>query len=284
MSQTVFITGCSSGIGRAAALRFAASGWNVVATARRLEDIASLQAPNLAVTTCDVTDNASVTAAIGVALTRFQSLDVVINNAGYAHIGLVESTPLDAAQQQLAVNTFGVIRVVQAALPALRARQGRIINISSIAGRTLVPLGGWYSASKFALEALNDALRFECAPQGIHVISILPGPVLSDFMDKLHVTPLSADAPELHRAYLRHYEQRRKRKRPFAVTPEQVAALIVKAANTSHPRARYFITVPARTFNFSKKFVPDKLWDRLTKRAYGFDKVDAALRTIGAAR
>lgn len=277
MRRTVFITGCSSGIGRASALYFGAQGYQVVATSRNLQDITDLAktSEHIRITTCDVTQNESIRQAVQFAQDRFGKVDVLINNAGYALIGPVESISLDEARKQFEVNTFGVMNVIKHIAPIMRqSKRGRIINVSSIAGRTLVPLAGWYSASKFALEAVNDALRFELGPQGIDVISILPGPVLSHFLDKLNISPLSEDSPQLYRRYMQHYETRRARHRPFAVSPELVAALIFKAASTSRPRARYYITLPARIFNLGKKFIPDKFWDRLTKRVYGFDSID----------
>jgi NAD(P)-dependent dehydrogenase (short-subunit alcohol dehydrogenase family) len=282
VERVAFVTGCSSGIGRAAAIRFAHGGYNVIATARHAESLNELAelGDHVFVHACDIADDGSVRTAVAAGVARFGRINVVINNAGYAEIGPVEMVPLDRARLQFEVNTLGAIRVINAVAPHMRAQGGgRIINVSSIAGRALVPLAGWYTASKFALEALNDALRFELGPQGIDVISILPGPVLSDFMRKLHVTPLDATSPLLYRMYMNHYETRRSGARAFAVSPEQVAALIVNAATVKSPRARYYITVPSRVFNLTKKFIPDKTWDWLTKRAYGFDCIDrSALR------
>lgn len=278
--RAAFITGCSSGIGRATARLFAERGYEVVATARRLTDLADLNDyERVHVTECDVRDEESVRKAVEFAAACCGGIDVLVNNAGYALVGPVATTSLDQARQEFEVNTFGPPRVIQAALPyLLKSDRARVINVSSIAGRVHVPLAGWYTASKFALEGLNDALRFELDPLGVRVISILPGPVLTPFMKKVSVPDLPASAPELYRRYMAHYEQRRAGRRPGAVSAETVARVIWRAAASGRPRSRYVVTAPAKLFNVARKFVPDRMWDYLTKRVYGFDSIERVYR------
>jgi NAD(P)-dependent dehydrogenase (short-subunit alcohol dehydrogenase family) len=277
--RSAFVTGCSSGIGRATVLLLAARGYEVIASARNLADIEKLAAvENVRVTRCDVSDEDSVRAAIEFAA-RDGKLDLIVNNAGYALVGPVVFADPDQARAEFEVNTFGPVRVIRRALPfLLKSDDARTIQVSSIGGRVHVPLAGWYTASKFALEGLNDALRFELEPLGIKVVSILPGPVLTEFMSKLKVEELPADAPELCRRYMAHYAQRRGGPRRGAVSAEVVAQVILRAAECRRPRARYVVTAPAKLFNVARKFVPDRAWDYLTKRVYGFDKVELRYR------
>ena len=183
MSQTVLITGASSGIGKAAATLFADRGWNVVATMRNSDDGADLgQRDNVLVTRLDLLDSDSIEAAVAVALGRFGAIDVLVNNAGYGAYGPLEATPMSVIRRQFDVNVFGLIETIQAALPAMRAqRSGVIVNISSVGGRMTSPLGTLYHGSKWAVEGLSEALHYELAPLGIRVKLVEPGGVNTDF-------------------------------------------------------------------------------------------------------
>jgi len=176
MTQTVLITGASSGIGLAAARRFAAAGWNVVATMRTpsaATDLATL--PNVLVTRLDVQDSASIQAAIDAGIARFGAIDVLVNNAGFGQYGLFEATPEAKAREQFEVNVFGVMAVTRALLPHLRQRHaGTIVNVSSGAGLFTLPMLSLYCASKFALEGFSEALSYELASQGIAVKLVIP--------------------------------------------------------------------------------------------------------------
>src|SRR5512135_3248659 len=160
MPQVVLITGCSTGIGRDLAQRLTRSGYTVVATARRVETLENVQAALKL--PLDVTQPESINQVVAGILQQFGRIDVLVNNAGYAVRGAVEETPVEQVQQMFEVNVFGVMRVIQAVAPQMRQQKaGRIINISSIVGKLVTPANGTYSASKFALEALSDALRLE---------------------------------------------------------------------------------------------------------------------------
>jgi NAD(P)-dependent dehydrogenase (short-subunit alcohol dehydrogenase family) len=183
MSQTVLITGASSGIGKAAATLFADRGWNVVATMRNPDDGAELGGrENVLVTRLDLLDSASVEAAVAAGLERFDTIDVLLNNAGYGAYGPLEATSMDVIRRQFDVNLFGLVATIQAVLPAMRAQQsGVIVNVSSVGGRITYPLGTLYHGSKWAVEGLSEALHYELSALGIRVKIVEPGGVNTDF-------------------------------------------------------------------------------------------------------
>lgn len=183
MSQTVLITGASSGIGKASAALFADRGWNVVATMRNPDDGAEFAGrDNVLVTRLDLLDSDSIRAAIAEGLEDFGSIDVLVNNAGYGAYGPLEATPMDVIRRQFDVNLFGLVETIQAVLPTMRAqRSGVIVNLSSVGGRITYPLGALYHGSKWAVEGLSEALHYELVPLGIRVKLIEPGGVNTDF-------------------------------------------------------------------------------------------------------
>ncbi|MBL7260295.1 SDR family oxidoreductase [Paractinoplanes lichenicola] len=183
MTQTVLITGTSSGLGRATAELFQAKGWNVVATMRHPEAETELtRLGNTLVTRLDVEDPASITAAVQAGRDRFGRLDALVNNAGYGAYGPLESTPMAKIRRQFEVNVFGLLATTQAVLPHFREqRSGVIVNISSIGGRMAFPLGTLYHGAKFAVEGLSESLAYEMAPLGVRVKLVEPGGIRTDF-------------------------------------------------------------------------------------------------------
>jgi NADP-dependent 3-hydroxy acid dehydrogenase YdfG len=183
MVQTIFITGASSGIGKATALYFQDKGWNVVATLRdpaQAGDLAAL--PRVLVTRLDVTDGASVTAAVDAAHARFGTIDVLLNNAGYGAYGPLEAFDMEGVRRQFDTNVIGLLEVTKAVLPQMRTQgKGVIVNISSIGGRMTFPLGALYHGTKFAVEGLSEALHYELEPLGIRVKIVEPGMIATDF-------------------------------------------------------------------------------------------------------
>jgi NADP-dependent 3-hydroxy acid dehydrogenase YdfG len=180
MAKVVLITGCSTGIGRDLAQRLTNAGYSVVATARKIETLEGVAAALKL--SLDVTDADSINQAVTRTLQQFGRIDVLVNNAGYGVRGALEEVPVELAQQLFDVNVFGVLRMIQAVVPHLRKQKsGRIINVSSIAGKLPTPVNGTYSASKFALEALSDTLRFELSAFGIEVVVIEPGAIKTNF-------------------------------------------------------------------------------------------------------
>src|SRR3954447_1763477 len=175
--QTVLITGCSSGIGRATALRLHDAGHRVVATARRPETLDDLP-PGIVRLRLDVCDPASVEAAVRDADAKTGGVTALVNNAGFGQSGPVEFVTEEQVRHQFETNVYGPLRLIRAVLPSMRARgEGRIVNVSSAAGKFSTPFLGIYCASKFALEAVSDALRVEVAPFGVRVVVIEPGPI-----------------------------------------------------------------------------------------------------------
>src|SRR5438067_3960159 len=181
-SKAVLITGCSSGIGRATAQRLLGSGWTVYATARKPEALADLAAEGARTLALDVTDEASMRAAVERVEQDEGAVGVLINNADYSQSGAIECVPMDAVRRQFETNLFGPVRLIQLVLPKMRAqRYGKIVNVGSMGGRLTFPGGGFYHATKHALEAISDALRFEVRGFGIDVILLEPGLITTEF-------------------------------------------------------------------------------------------------------
>jgi NAD(P)-dependent dehydrogenase (short-subunit alcohol dehydrogenase family) len=183
MSKTILITGASTGIGKATATFFHEKGWNVAATMRtpdREQELTKLD--NVLVTRLDVTDPASIKAAVAETIERFGNIDVLLNNAGYGAYGLLEATPMEKIRRQFDTNVIGLMEVTKAVLPHFRAnRDGVIINVSSIGGKMTFPLGTLYHGSKFAVEGLSEALHFELETIGVKVKIVEPGMIKTDF-------------------------------------------------------------------------------------------------------
>lgn len=237
------VTGASSGIGRATALLLARSGYEVFATVRSEEKEASLRADAaglpIEILRLDLTDEAGATRTVQEVLRRAGHLDVLVNNAGYAKLGAIEDLPRDDLRHQFEVNVFGAMQLCREAIPAMRAQgSGRIINVSSLAGKVSVPLMGAYCASKFALEGFSDALRAELKPAGIRVAIVEPGPVATNFnrlaRNESHAILQSPSAWRAVYERLRHEPQER-----WAASSDQVARTILHAVRASHPRSRY---------------------------------------------
>jgi NAD(P)-dependent dehydrogenase (short-subunit alcohol dehydrogenase family) len=182
VSRAVLVTGCSSGIGRATALRLVRAGWPVYATARRPETLQDLTATGCRVLALDVTDERSMRAAVETVREETGAVGVLINNAGYSQSGAVESVPLELARRQFETNVFGLLQCTLLVLPGMREQGwGRIVNLSSMGGKLTFPGSGLYHASKHAVEALSDALRFEVYGFGVDVVVIEPGLIRTGF-------------------------------------------------------------------------------------------------------
>ncbi|HUJ39681.1 MAG TPA: SDR family oxidoreductase [Candidatus Acidoferrales bacterium] len=281
--STVLITGATDGLGRAMAVFLAANGYRVFAAGRSAEKRASLDQlaaeRKLLIETLDmdVADDASVSRAVARVLERAGRVDVLINNAGIAYVAVLEEIRLDDLRRQFETNVFGLLRVTQAVLPAMRERRaGRILNVSSIAGKIALPLMGPYASSKHAVEGLSDSLRLELAPFGVRVILIEPGFI---------PTNMSSTSLDLSSAYASRAE-----KSPYAsiyrsfrdmwkqtttaarTTPEDCARVVLRALLDTPPRARYTVTPRARVGVVLKRFLPDRMLDRRILRSMGLDK------------
>ena len=268
-TKPVLITGCSTGIGRATALRLVGDGWKVVATARKPDSIADLGTADCQTLALDVTDEASMKSAVEQVEAEHGSVGALVNNAGYSQSGAVESVPLDEARAQFETNVFGLSRLSQLVLPGMRkAGAGRIINISSMGGKLVIPGGGWYHATKYAVEALSDAMRFEVAPFGVDVVIVEPGAIKTEFgetavsaMEKNDDTgPYGSFNSGMAKATLDAYE-----KGPLKLLggePDDVAKVIEKALKARRPKPRYKVTASAHMFVGTRRLLSDRMWDR----------------------
>ncbi|HET9794929.1 MAG TPA: SDR family oxidoreductase [Thermoanaerobaculia bacterium] len=258
------VTGCSSGIGRATAIAAAEAGHRVFATGRRPESIADL-GRGIETLALDVTDDAAIHRAVSDVIALAGRIDVLVNNAGYGQMGTVEDIALARWRAEYDVNVFGLIAVTQAVLPHMRARRtGRVINIGSIAGRIAYPFGAAYCSSKFAVEAISDALRLEVERFGIRVVLVEPGPIRTHFGERVEaeVEPLSHDPDSPYHAwYEKAFARFRRETRVGSLPPEAVARVVLSAATRRRPRARYLVTWPAKVFAFAKRIVPDAVMD-----------------------
>lgn len=275
------VTGCSSGIGKASALALLAAGYEVYASARRVEDLGELAERGCRVLPLDVTDEGSCSAAVKEAESFDGALAVLVNNAGYGLYGPVEQQPIEQVRRQFETNVFGVVRLCQLALPAMRARRGgRIVNLSSIAGRLAMPGGGFYHGSKFALEALSDAMRMEVVPFGIKVVLVEPGPVRTAWGERAASSVAMAEPGEgeeddpyqgLKQSLLTWLMSGsdHRAKSVLASSPEQVARVVVRGATAAHPRSRYVVGTAARAIVVVRPFLGDRLWDVAMSRALG---------------
>ena len=245
MSQVVLITGCSTGIGRDLAQRLTQAGYTVVATARKIETLDSLQAALKL--ELDVTQSQSIRQAVDSVIERFGCIDVLVNNAGYAIRGAIEEVPVEQAQQMFDANVFGMMRMIQAVVPYMRQQKtGRIINISSIVGKLVTPANGTYSSTKFALEAMSDALRLELIPFGIQVVLVEPGSIKTQF----HST-VEANAEEIfsnpaspYRPLYEQYQKVTTDMRQQEAGPDVVSKVVELAIKVRKPKTRYVAGFP----------------------------------------
>ena len=265
--KTVLITGCSTGIGNDLARRLARAGYTVIATARHPESLHDL--PVALALPLDVTDSASVASATDEIMRRFGRIDVLVNNAGYALRGALEEVPVEDVQAMFDVNVFGVMRMIRAVVPHMRRQgSGRIIIISSIAGKCSTPGNGTYSATKFAVEALSDALRWELAPFDIQVVIIEPGSIstLFEATAQAHTRASLADPSSPYHALYEHAAAFAASMHRQGTGPEAVSRVIQQAIEAAGPRRRYLVAIP-----FSGRLVMhlgDGVWDLVVRRLY----------------
>jgi len=271
-SKAVLITGCSTGIGRETALHLAKrDGFTVYATARKVDSLADLERAGCRTLPLDVTDEASMEAAVQTVERDCSSLFGLVNNAGYSQSGAVESIPLESLRAQFETNVFGLVRMCQLALPGMRlAGEGRIVNISSMGGKLVFPGGGAYHATKYAVEALSDAMRFEVKGFGIDVVLIEPGLITTEFggtaagsvdaAKDADTGPYDAFNAEVAKNTAEVYEG------PMAklgAGPEAVAKKIETALTSDRPRPRYTVTASAKVLLAQRKLLTDRGWDRV---------------------
>ncbi|MBQ0817411.1 MAG: SDR family oxidoreductase [Methyloceanibacter sp.] len=266
--RSVLITGCSSGIGLASALEMKARGWRVFATARKPEDIARLRDEHgLESLYLDYADPASIAAAAAHVLEATNgALTALYNNGAYGQPGAIEDITPDVLRQQFEVNVIGWLDLTRRIIPAMRARgEGRIVFCSSVLGLIVAPYRGAYAASKFAVEALADALRMELAGSGIQISLIEPGPIATRFVEhcleayRRNIDMEGSPHREIYRTRLAKMEEGGKNS--FKLGPEAVAAKLVHALESKRPKARYYVTFPTYAAAFLRRLLPARALD-----------------------
>jgi NAD(P)-dependent dehydrogenase (short-subunit alcohol dehydrogenase family) len=279
-SRPVLITGCSTGIGRATAELLAGDGWNVHATARRPETIEDLAKKGCKIQALDVTDERSMETAVEEA-EKDGPIGALVNNAGYSQSGAIETIPMSSVRRQFETNVFGLMRMCQLVLPGMRgAGSGRIVNLSSMGGKLTFPGGGVYHATKHAVEALSDALRYEVKEFGVDVVVIEPGLIITDFGET--AAGSLADVEE-HGPYAQFnsdvatvtasaYTGPMSR---LGAGPDAVAKKISKALTSRRPSTRYKVTSSARVMMGTRRLVTDRMWDRMVRSQYPPPKPEA---------
>jgi NAD(P)-dependent dehydrogenase (short-subunit alcohol dehydrogenase family) len=275
VSKAVLITGCSSGIGEATARRLAGHGWTVYASARRPESIEQLADAGCKLLQLDVTDEQSMRAAVDTVEREHGAVGVLVNNAGYSQGGPIEQVPLEAVRRQFETNVFGAIALTQLVLPAMRGQHwGKVVNVGSMGGRLTLPGGGLYHATKYSLEAISDALRFEVRGFGVDVVLVEPGLITTDFGKTAVATINEADSngePEdpykkfntklaamtagVYEGPMRH----------LGGGPDVVAKAIEKAISRRKAPSRMLLTPSAHLTVLQRKLLPDRLWDAMLR-------------------
>jgi NAD(P)-dependent dehydrogenase (short-subunit alcohol dehydrogenase family) len=269
-SKAVLVTGCSSGIGRATALHLAGRGHVVYASARRPDSIADLEQHGCRLLALDVTDETSRQEAVHAVEAEHGAVGALVNNAGYSQSGAVESIPLDDVRRQFETNVFGLVRLCQLVLPAMREQHwGRIVNVSSMGANFTFPGGGFYHATKYAVEAISDALRFEVKGFGVDVVIVQPGLIRTSFGDVAATAVGHADDDGPYTSFNARVAQATRDiyvkgpARHLGGGPETVARTIERAITAKSPKIRYRVTPSARLLIGQRALMTDRMWDRM---------------------
>jgi NAD(P)-dependent dehydrogenase (short-subunit alcohol dehydrogenase family) len=264
-AKTILVTGASSGIGAAIAARLAQDGHRVTGTCR---NPGPESLPGIKMLALDVTSDASVQSCVAQFLGDTGGIDVLINNAGYLQSGAIEEVTIEQAQAQFETNYFGLVRMVRAVLPAMRARKcGLIVATSSLAGMVPLPFWGQYNASKFAVEGMMETLRHELKPLGIHVSMVEPGAIKTPFYGAPKSTVMDAYSPWRERFFnkMKNFEEK-------APGPEVVAHVFARIVNSPRPALRNTVTTEATLFPFLRRLLPAGAFEVGLRNGFGIDK------------
>ncbi|MEU7560353.1 oxidoreductase [Streptomyces eurythermus] len=274
-TKTALVTGASSGIGEATALKLIALGYTVYGAARRTDRLRKLAERGVRPLAMDVTDDDSMRSGVDRIVAETGRIDVLVNNAGYGSYGALEDVSQEEARRQFDVNVFGAVRLTQIVLPHMRAlRSGTVVNVTSMGGKIHTPLGGWYHGTKFALEALSDCLRMEVRPFGIDVVVIEPGGIrtewsgiAADHLEKSSAGGAYSGQAEAVAASMRS-EAMVKRMSP----PTVIADAVGKAVTARRPRTRYATGFGARPLLALRRVLPDRAFDAMMARSVGLPR------------
>lgn len=273
---TVLITGCSSGIGYAAANTLKNRGYRVFAAVRREKDTEKLRHLGLESILMDMSDSKSIQTGLDQILKITDGkLDAIVNNAAYMQVGALEDLSLEMIRAQFETNFFGAIELTRLVLPVMRKQgYGRIIQISSILGVITMPYYGAYNASKYALEGFSNTLRQELHDSNIHVSLINPGPITSNLRDRafeIYQSTLEKNSTNVHHQTYEKFKQSyftpSKRDKRFFLTEDAVVKKIIHALESKHPSPHYFVGFPAHLFAILRRILPDTWLDWVINRA-----------------
>ena len=270
-TKTALVTGASSGIGEATALKLHALGYTIYGAARRTDRLQQLATRGIRPLAMDVTDDDSMRAGVEQIVAETGRVDVLVNNAGYGSYGAIEDVPLEEARRQFDVNVFGAMRLTQLVLPHMREQHsGTVVNISSMGGKIHTPLGGWYHGTKFAVEALSDCLRLELKPFGIDVVVIEPGGIKTEWgqIAADHLLDVSGSGAYADQATAMAKSLGADAKRPRSA-PTVIADAIAKALTARRPKTRYAVGFGAKPLITARRVLPDRAFDTLIARATG---------------
>ena len=276
MSKTILVTGCSTGIGYDAAHGLRKAGWTVFAACRQQKDCARLRSEGFDAPLIDYADTASIKTGVAEVLEATGGrLDALFNNGAYAIPGPVEDLPTDALRANFEANFFGWHELTRLVIPIMRAQgHGRIVQCSSVLGFVSMPWRGSYNATKFALEALSDAMRIEMAGTGIHIVLIEPGPITTPFrenairqFERWVDWKASARRAEYETSLLDKLYKSNGGPDPFELPPSAVTAKLLRALESPKPRPRYFVTTPTYLMAFLRRLLPTRALDRILAKA-----------------
>jgi len=270
--KVALVTGGSSGIGEATAVRLQELGYVTYAAARRVERMEHLTVSGIRPLAMDVSNDESMQSGVQRILAEDGRIDVLVNGAGYGSYGAIEDVPLEEARNQFEVNLFGAARLTQLVLPQMRAQgSGKIVNITSMGGKIYTPLGGWYHATKHALESLSDCLRMELKPFGIDVVIIEPGGIRTEWpaiaAEKVRAISGAGAYAQQASAVASSLlsDSTKKRSSP----PELIAKTVGKAVSARRPKTRYAVGYGAKPMIFLHGVLPDRWFDAFIRRAVG---------------
>jgi short-subunit dehydrogenase len=269
MKRVVLVTGASSGIGKSTAIVLKEAGFEVYASARRVEKMQDLKSKGIHLMALDVTEEISIQKVVSAILQKEGRIDVLVNNAGYGSYGAIEDVSMEEARRQFEVNIFGLARLTQLVLPSMRKNHyGKIINISSVGGKLYTLFGGWYHATKHALEGFSDSLRIELLPFGIDVVVIEPGGIKTEWgiiaAENLRKTSLNGAYQERANKVADGFSKMYGGDQ--LSDPKVIALTIKKAIQKKKPKTRYAAGWMAKMSLFLRKHLSDRCFDKITTR------------------